>query len=248
MDIPGGRLIDLHAHLWAGHEDANARELMEEAERFEPDYIAISHISVYDPTPAEVRGGNDHVARWVRQSSGRLRGQAVLNPRHGRGALDELERCRGDLGMRMVKLWVAARCNDPVVFPIVERCIELGLPILQHAYRKATGNLPDESTPDDVAELAGRYPEARLVMAHFAGDYIYACRRVRERRNVLSDLSGTACEAGMIEAAVRELGAHRVVFGSDNGIAFNLGKVQDARLSDADKARILFGNARELML
>ncbi len=247
IPIAGGRLIDLHAHLWAGREELDARLMLEEAEILGAEYIAISHLWGYNPSPDQVHQGNDHVARWVKQSGGRFRGQAILNPRHGKRALAELRRCYEELGMRMVKLWVAARCTNPIVFPIVERCIDLRLPILQHAFCKATGNLSNESLPEDVAELALRYPQARFVMAHVAGDYIRGAWAIRRAPNVWADISGTYCEAGMVETAVRELGASRVIFGSDNGIAFNLGKVQDARISDADKARIFYRNAKELL-
>ena len=247
LHVPGGRLIDLHAHLWAGHEDENARELLEEARLFAAEYVAISHISVVNPSRKQIQEGNRHVARWVKQSDGFFRGQAILNPRHEKGALSELRRCFEELGLRMVKLWVAVRCTDRRVFPIIERCIDLKLPVLQHAFRKATGNMPDESTPTDVAELARRYPEARIVMAHIAGDYTFGTWAIRDAPNVSTDISGSYCEAGMVETAVRELGASRVVFGTDNGIAFNLGKVQDARISQAQKRRILYENAKELM-
>ena len=84
-------------------------------------------------------------------------------------------------------------------------------------------------------------------MAHIAGDYIRGAWTIRDVPNVWTDISGTYCEAGMVDTAVRELGAGRVVFGSDNGIAFNLGKVQDAHISDEERACILYRNAKELM-
>ena len=245
--VPGGKLIDIHAHLWRGREDADAEGLVEEAERFGAEYVAVSHLWGRCPTPAQVREGNDIVSSWQKRSGGLLRGVTVLNPRHGQAAVDELRRCRAEHGFGMVKLWVACRCTDPCVRPVVEAAVELGLPVLQHAFWKAGGNSSQESYPEDVAELARQYPEARILMAHLAGDYIRGVWAVRDTPNVWSDISGTYCEAGMVETAVRELGAERVVFGTDNGIAFNLGKVQDAEIPDEAKARILCANAKDLL-
>jgi hypothetical protein len=247
--IPGGRVIDLHAHLFPGREDEDAREMLEEADLLGfVEYLGLSYIPMgHDPARDAVRAGNDRIASWVKQSQGRFRGLAYLNPRHRQGALDELQRCYNQHGMRMVKLLTSVRCSDPLVFPIVEECIDLRLPILQHAFSNAVGNEPNESRPEDVAELARRYPKARLVMAHIAGDYIHGAWTIRALPNVWTDISGTYCEAGMVETAVRELGAARVVFGSDNGIAFNLGKVQDARIPESAKARILYHNAKGLL-
>jgi len=247
MRLAPDKIIDLHAHLWQGREDANAEGMLREAEMYDLEYIAVSHLWGAYPSEAQVRQGNDIVATWNKRSGGRLRGQAVLNPRLGQAALDELDRCYHDLGMRMVKLWIAARCSDACVFPIIEKCINLKIPVLQHAFFKASGNQKDESTPEEVARLARRYPEAKIVMAHVAGDYIRGVWAIRATPNVFTDISGSYCEAGMVETAVRELGAQRVIFGTDNGVAFNLGKVQDAFLSAQDKARVLYGNAKELM-
>ena len=247
MDIPGGRLIDLHAHLWAGHEDPDAEGLIEDAQVFGAEYIAVSHLWGRCPTAEQMRKGNDIVAAWSAKSGGLLRGQAALNPRLHEEATAELRRCHDELGMRMVKLWTAARCVDPCVFPVIELCIELDIPVLQHAFNKADGNGRNESLSEDVAALARRYPEAKIMMAHVAGDYIHGTWSIRETPNVRTDISGSYCEAGMVETAVRELGADRVIFGTDNGIAFNIGKVQDALISDEDKARVLYDNAKEWM-
>jgi predicted TIM-barrel fold metal-dependent hydrolase len=50
--------------------------------------------------------------------------------------------------------------------------------------------------------------------------------------------------------AVRELGAERVIFGSDvpgRGFASQLAKVQGATISDGEKRLILSGNLRKIM-
>ena len=245
MEIPGGRIIDLHAHLWQGREDSDAEGLIDEARDFGAEYVAVSHLWGRQPTPEQVRQGNDVTAAWEKRSGRLLRAQATLNPRHGPGALEELARCYETHGIRMVKLWTAARCIDPCVFPVIERCIELDVPVLQHAFFKANGNGFHETIPQDVAALARRYPEAKIVMAHVAGDYIRGTWAIRDTPNVRTDISGSYCEAGMVDTAVRELGPERLIFGSDNGIAFNLGKVQDALISEEAKARVLYDNAKE---
>jgi predicted TIM-barrel fold metal-dependent hydrolase len=51
--------------------------------------------------------------------------------------------------------------------------------------------------------------------------------------------------------AVRELGASRVIYGSDCGgrsFASQLAKVHGAKISDADKQKIFCDNLRDLML
>jgi uncharacterized protein len=54
---------------------------------------------------------------------------------------------------------------------------------------------------------------------------------------------------GEVEMAVRELGAGRVLFGSDfagRGFASQLAKVYDAEISDRDRELIFSGNIRRM--
>ncbi|MEP7365923.1 MAG: amidohydrolase, partial [Acidobacteriota bacterium] len=61
---------------------------------------------------------------------------------------------------------------------------------------------------------------------------------------------GSNPTSGFVEMAVRELGAARVIYGSDVGgrsFASQLSKVLSARISDAEKELILGGNLRRLL-
>ena len=65
------------------------------------------------------------------------------------------------------------------------------------------------------------------------------------------DLSGCDPCAGMTEMAVRELGAERVIFGSDAGgrsFASQLGKVLGADIPEAAKRLILGENFKRLLM
>lgn len=84
-------------------------------------------------------------------------------------AVTEINRCVGKKRMYGIKLWVARRATDPGLNPILEKAVELDVLVLQHAWIKTTGNLPGESFPEDVADLANRHPQARIIMAHLNG-------------------------------------------------------------------------------
>ena len=81
-----------------------------------------------------------------------------LNPKHLDASLAELERCVANGPMVGVKLWVAQRCNDPSLDPIIRRAAELKAVIFQHTWFKTAGNFPGESTPDELAEVAPPFP------------------------------------------------------------------------------------------
>ena len=149
-----------------------------------------------------------------------------------------------------IKLWVAEHCNAPSLDPIVARAAEHKAIVFQHTWLKITGNLPGESTPMELAELAARHPDAILVCGHSGGDWELGIRAIRPYKNVYADLAGGDPTAGFTEMAVRELGAERVLYGSDAGgrsFASQLAKVYGARISDDDKRLILGGNLRRLL-
>ena len=54
-------------------------------------------------------------------------------------------------------------CNVPEMDRIVEWAASMKATMLQHAWLKAGGNKPGESTPYDLVELAKRHPEVQFV-------------------------------------------------------------------------------------
>jgi hypothetical protein len=234
-------IIDAHTHLTGTEFDP---EVLAEGDRLGVTTFLCSCIAGYRhyPTIDEVRAANTALAAVM---SDRIKGYCYVNPRHGPAALDDLARCVEDRGMIGIKLWVATLCDDPLVYPFVERAIEYRIPVLTHCWRKTVGQLPYETQPMNVARLAARYPEATIIMAHLGGQVETATLAVQDYPNVLTDTSGTPIGGAEVAIAVDRLGAHRVVFGSDlHGacLAANVGKVLGARLSTTDTELVLGGN------
>lgn len=246
---------DVHCHLSGvpgNTPEARLARLLEFADR-----IGIARLCVFmgmewthDPSPEKMQQQNDEVLRAIRHFPDRAFGFVYLNPKHTQASLDELNRCVRDGPMVGVKLWVAQRCNSPELDPIVARATELKAVVFQHAWLKITGNLPGESTPMDLAELAARHPKATFICGHSGGDWEHGLRAIRPHANVHADLGGGDPTAGFTEMAVRELGAQRVVFGSDVGgrsFASQLAKVLGAEISASAKRLILAENLKRLL-
>jgi predicted TIM-barrel fold metal-dependent hydrolase len=246
---------DLHCHLSGvpgKTPEARLEKLLEYAGR-----MGIARLCVsmgmewsYDPPPEKMRQENDEVLCAVRAHPDRAFGFVYLNPKHAKASLDELDRCVRDGPMVGVKLWVSLRCNSPELDPIIARAAELEAPVLQHTWSKVTGNLPGESTSMDLAELAARHPKATLVCGHSGGDWEVGIRAIRPHNNVYADLAGGDPTAGLTEMAVRELGAERVIYGSDAGgrsFASQLAKVYGADIPERSKRLILADNLKRLL-
>lgn len=250
------RIWDLHCHL-SGVPGLTPEERLGQLLRY-ADRMGIERLCVYmamkwaqDPSPAELVQANDEVLRAIAKYPDRAFGFVYLSAKQVEASLAELERCVADGPMVGVKLWVAQRCHDPAIDPLIRRAAELKAVIFQHTWFKTNGNYAGESTPDDLAQLARRFPDVPLICGHAGGTWELGVRAVAGLRNVSVDLAGSDPTTGITEMAVRELGGDRVLYGSDSGgrsFASQLGKVLGAAIHDADKQKILCDNLRNMML
>ena len=240
-------IIDVHTHIWAGDYEGSARELLKACELYGISKIYVSGLKSHVPDEDEIDRLNRDVVRFMREHPGLAEGYCYVNPPHPNSP-DVLRRGVEDFGMSGMKLWVASLCSDPAVFPLVEMCIDYNIPILIHAFHKAVGQLPAESDGTHVALLAARYPEAKILMAHLGGNCYHGIKAVRDCPNVWVDISGTLFRRDELDYTVRQIGAERVLFGSDMPIAYlvNVGQVEEAELTPHERELIYRRNAEAL--
>jgi uncharacterized protein len=256
---PGARfrVWDIHTHLDGVKGDtpeARMEVLVRHMDRLGIERIILSQgydQYIRNPTPDQVREENDRVMRAVRHFPDRAYGSVYLSPTNVEFCLQEFDRCVRDGPMVSVgELETDVRCNSPALDPIVERAIALNVPILQHTWIKTNGNEPGESTPYDLVELARRHPQAQFICGHTGGNWELGIRAIRDVKNVCAGIAGSDPTSGFVEMAVRELGAERVVYGSDAGgrsFASQMAKVVGAEIPDSAKELILGGNLRRLL-
>jgi predicted TIM-barrel fold metal-dependent hydrolase len=246
---------DLHCHF-NGFSGRTVEESVSELLRL-GDRLGIERFCLYmgrtfitDPTPAQLREANDMVLRALDHWRDRLFGFAYLSPNHLETSLAEIDRCVRDGPMVGIKLWVAKRCNAPELDPIIERAAALKAVIFQHTWLKTGGSLPGESIPQDLAELATRHPKVPIICGHTGGNWEIGIRTVRALPNVSVDLAGSDPTNGFVEMAVRELGAERIIYGSDaagRSFASQLAKVQGSTVPEAAKKLILGENLKRML-
>ena len=196
--------IDAHMHVagnlasvgWRG-KWTDDRVVIEAADRLEIDQLccSIPIQGLDNPRPDGMREVNDSVIYAMRRFPGRILGYAFLDPRFQHEARDEIDRCVLKHGMMGVKLYNQCRCWDPMVLPIVERCIELRVPILHHGGKQtpASGRpwQTYRSDSGDFARLARLYPEVTIIEGHpIVGDWEWAIKTLRDVPNVYVDTSG----------------------------------------------------------
>lgn len=247
---------DLHCHL-SGVDgrtpDERMAQLIEYADRMGIERLVVfmGQSFLTDPTPEQFRQQNDEVLQALSHWHHRAFGFVYLNPRHEEESLKELDRCVKDGPMIGVKLWVATRCTDPRLDAIVRRAAELKAVIYQHTWLKTSGNLVGESTPAEFAVFAAKHPQAALILGHTGGNWEFGIRAVRALPHVAIDLGGSDPTAGFVEMAVRELGAERILYGSDIGgrsLSSQLAKVLGAQITPQVRRLILGENLKRMLL
>ena len=179
---------------------------------------------------------------------------ARVDAHDGEAGLAELTRLVEDLDFRGLKQSFKVKATDPVIFPLVERTIELKIPVLFHTFmdkeRKPERHErnPNETSALELAALARRYPEAMIVMSHYnLGDWEYGLKAVRDTPNIYPCTSGSAVDNGYIEAGVREVGAERIIFGTDNAVFSGVAKALDADITEEQRRMILGENLYGLL-
>ncbi|MCK4376574.1 MAG: amidohydrolase, partial [Candidatus Brocadiae bacterium] len=246
-------IVDVHVHALP-HRGQDALPEVVRQSRINGLSLALvsigGSISQY-PDQDEVRRCNDEARDFTERSPGLCRWLAYLSPQNANWR-DELERCieGGAIG---VKLWTAFKDADGSMDNAVELVREAGargLPLLIHTFQKSAGNFPGEITIPEFAMLAEACPDAQMVGAHAGGNWRHSIGVLRDRApNAHLDVSGYFPERGLVEALVRDIGAERVLFGSDlagRTLASQLAKVVFADIAEEEKELILWKNAARL--
>jgi len=204
----------------------------------------------HEPSMAACREANDYTLAIRDAEPDMFIPFCFVNPMYPDESTVEIDRCVKGERMCGIKLHVARRATDSGLNPILEQAVALGIPVLQHAWDKTTGNLPHESFPADVADLARRHPEARIIMAHLHGAGLRGIEEVADCPNLYVDTSGGDPESGIMEIAMATLGGRRIVYGSDvpgRHFAVQMAKVLGPNFSDAVKRDILWNNMARLL-
>ena len=271
-DLKSLRIWDCHTHL-IGFEGSTPAERMADMLRF-ADRMDIERMCVFLGMKEAFHGGreemrqqNDEVLDALGHSHGRAMGYAFMDPFSDVPAcVDEINRCVRDGPMVGLKFEYdtlrhpngqpgAPTYGEPrdlsFLDPIFKRAGELNAVILHHTWINSLGpEDPAESTPMEIAALARRHPTVTVICGHTGGNWGLGIRAIRSVKNVYADLCGSDPVAGYTEMAVRELGAERVMYGSDVGgrsFASQLAKVMGADIPDSARRLILGGNLRRVL-
>lgn len=188
---------------------------------------------------SDERYGNDIIINAVNRFPDRFIGFALVNPHRGEQfMLDELQRCRqaGLRGIKLIPTYQAYPKEGPNIDVPCRFAHEHRQFILNH----------DWSSPQQMERLVATYTDACFFTGHTTTAYADIMKRY-------ANLFVCTCPVHKpcdVERVVRTIGADRFLFGSDLTdlpIAWGLGPILFARISEREKRLIIGENLKRLM-
>lgn len=124
-------------------------------------------------------------------------------------------------------------------------------PLLLHTWGLPEhGNTVAYSLPSQALQLARQHPGLGIVMGHMGGtEWMSAIQAALQAPNLYLDTCASYADCDKVAAAVRALGAERVLFGSgmtEGSFFMQKGAVLDAAITPAEKHQVLCANARRV--
>jgi predicted TIM-barrel fold metal-dependent hydrolase len=242
--------MDAHAHIGRSlfGQELAADDLLRS---MDDNGVARTVVSPLKPVDYHLGPENDRIAAAVAAHPDRFAGFARVDPWQGRAAVEEAQRA---FGLGLVGLFLHPfeeqfAANDERAFPLMELLHDRGLPLL------LAGGYPGFSHPSQIGDLARQFPQVTIIATHggqlnISGLLLAdAGRMLRANPNVLMETSGIYRE-DFIEDTVQELGAERVVFGSNAPYmdpGFEALRVRLAHFSDREKELVGRANLARIL-
>jgi predicted TIM-barrel fold metal-dependent hydrolase len=196
---------------------------------------------------------NERIAQAVRENPSKLTGFSYVNIVDEKNVLDEVERSINQLGLKGLMIDVESGGTTFTrslnqTGQILEKAIDLKVPVLFNTPNIRSDNRGYSDHTREYANmdlLLSRYPHAKIIINLFwPGSTDLAKKHV----NLYIDISG--CSSGRVKTAVQEMGADRILFGSESPrfhqqIGINAVKMSD--ISETRKEMILESNAMRIL-
>jgi len=253
--------IDVHGHYGPYEQDASdlnrllmsgdAALVVRRARAVNIRWTAVSPLLGLLPRgQADAAAGNAEAARVVAETDGLLQ-WVVVDPR------------RPETYSQAEEMLQGPRCAGIKIHPEehLYAIAEHGRALFEFAARHRAVVLGHSSERNslcaDYVRWANEFPDVRLILAHLGcgwdNDLTHQVRGIQASKhgNVYADTSSArSIMSGLIEYAVREVGAERVLFGTDTPLysaAAQRARIDHAGITEGEKRLILHDNAVRLL-
>lgn len=195
----------------------------------------------YFASPDDQTRANDWMLTFAESEGARVKAYVAVNPNFTTHALHEIERglARGAIG---IKLAAGRRADDVLLDDIAQRAAEARVPVLHHVWQHRRRDWPNQDASDgiELGRLAARHPAVTFLLAHIGGggDWAHTPPAIRDLPNIVMDLSGSGIDRGMIDHALRWIGARRLLWAADLTLCTGLTKLRALAYTGASDEEI----------
>lgn len=243
-------VIDAHTHMGpdsgADMPLSSAEDMIKVMDRENIEMIFCSpHSALHDPGSA-----NSEIEAVMAKYPDRVKGLYCFNPNYEEkflGNLEDVLNVPGYIGIKLLPTYHRYPLDGENYVKAMEFANKHKLYVLIHTW----GNNDPHNAPRHIKMLAEKYPDTTLVMGHSApGELDKSIEVVKTHDNVYLDICDIHRHSGIIDKMVSEVGADKVLFGTDMpwyDPNYAIGSVLFSQISDEDKYKILYGNAKRLI-
>jgi uncharacterized protein len=240
------KIIDSHCHLGTSNlsgRNITESDLLTAMDAYKVDISLVMPHAIMDDSIA----AHNAVAGLCQQHPERFRGMVNLSPLWDEADYrQEVTRCVRDLGFVALKLNPMQHLTSPLMEnsnKVFDAAADLGVPVIVHTGLGAPWALPSLSIPQ-----ARRHPDLPIILAH-AGFAVYTSEAyvtAVECDNIY--LEPSWCTIFELKWLINELGADRILFGSDlpENLPVELVKYQSLNLTPEELTACLGGTAARL--
>jgi len=237
-------VVDIHQHMgpwpffgrWGGIEENLRLMALRGVDR--------AIISSARAVVEDMVAGNDELARSL-AGHPQLYGYVTINPTMPELSVQELKRYEANpqfVGVKIHTCYSGCPMSDPRLNAMAGILQEWGRPLLIHTW--------GASEVTGLIALAQRYPKLQIIAAHAGGDaWRLGIAAARSCPNIYLDFACSMPYRGAIRRALSELGAERILLGTDATLFDPLyvkAIYEHTPMSDAERALVMGGNAIRL--
>lgn len=242
-------IIDVHAHMGAVYGTslsiASADEMVRTMDRENIEMIFCApHSSLFDPGT-----GNSELELAMTKYPDRIKGYFSFNPNYSEELLpgiNQVLKHSGYIGFKFLPEYHHYSLVDSGYAKVLELANDHQLVLLVHTWGGSAYN-----STKQVEQVLKKYPNITLIMGHSApGECDLAIGLARDYENAYLDLCDIHRHNGIIDRMVAGAGADKVLFGTDipwYDPNYCLGGILFSAISDQDKYKIIYGNARRIL-
>lgn len=228
------KIVDAHNHIGVRHgATQTGAQLLEKM-----DLVGVDQAVVLPFVEGTI--DNDVVRREAATAPARLIPFCAVNPWDGAAAVEEIGRCVEEWGFVGLKLHPTLHgyrlADHGLMDPIFATARDLGIIVTSHGASDLYNN------PREFAEMAGTFPDVPLMMVHMG--YFWETDLAIEVSGQHPNLYLDTSRAPIFEIAqaVREIGAEKVIWGTDSPfVDYELEFSKMTRLGDAQEYELVMG-------